>query len=249
MDGKIINKGSVAVKRGSNGKGDIMAGIFLMVAGVIAILLAIWFGTRERPDVPITEGEHIEKDKHGYWVVDVPTPNVTEGVNEVEGIILHHTATSTGEQALRTLTSPKSGVSCHVLIDTDGTRYVLADPTAITWHAGKSMLNGKEGCNNFTVGIEFQGNTLEEPLTDDQIQSALDYMLPIMRHYNIPMKNIVTHEQIRKEYKDANPKAKAHAKVDVTPEEYERFMKVLRERQREEMFPGWPARNEFRAHM
>lgn len=214
-----------------------MAAIFLIVAAVLSITLAVWFGTR-KPKSPVTEGEHIEK-KGEYWVVDVPTPNITEGMNDVQGIILHHTATADAEHALKTLTTPKGGVSCHVLIDTDGTRYVLADPTAITWHAGKSRLNGRDGCNEFTVGIEFQGNTVEEPLTDDQIQSAIDYVIPLIHHYNIPLKNIVTHEQIRANFKEAHPKVKAHAKVDVTPEEHARFMKALRQRMRAELFPSY----------
>lgn len=84
-----------------------MAGIFLIVAAVLSITLAVWFGTR-KPKSPVTEGEHIEK-KGEYWVVDVPTPNITEGMNDVQGIILHHTATADAEHALKTLTTPKGG--------------------------------------------------------------------------------------------------------------------------------------------
>ena len=202
---------------------------FLVMSLGIAVVLAI-FADIEPIYVPITEGVHIEMDEKGYHVIDVPTPNITEGVNDVKGIILHHTATATGEQALRTLTAPRSRVSCHVMIDTDGTRYVLAPPEAITWHAGKSRLNGRDMCNEFTVGIEFQGNTLEEPLTEDQIQSALDYVIPIMEKYNVPKENIVTHEEIRRNYMEKYPKKKASAKVDVTPAEHTRFMKALEER-------------------
>lgn len=225
-----------------------VVGAFLVVSLTIGIILTLYISHLPTKS-PITEGEHIEKDEHGYWVVDVPTPNVTEGTNDVEGIILHHTATANGEQALKALTSPRSGVSCHVLIDTDGTRYVLADPTQITWHAGKSTLNGRDGCNNFTVGIEFQGNTVEQPLTDDQIESAIDYVLPIMRRYSIPMKNIVTHEMIRRNFKEAHPKAKAHAKVDVTPEEHDRFIKALRRRMRTEIFPNFKSTTTAKSHV
>ena len=142
--------------------------------------------------------------------------------------MLHHTACVTGRQALESLTSPSSKVSCHVMIYTDGSRYVLASPDKITWHAGRSRLNGRDWCNQFTIGIEFQGNTLEKPLTDAQIESAIEYILPIMKQYRIPLKNIVTHEQIRENYKKAHRNKKVPSKVDITQEEYARFMKALK---------------------
>ena len=242
FDGRFFRKKKIMTdekirKKGKDKDGSRLSCVFLIVAAVLAVGLAVWFGTM-KPKSPVTEGEHIEK-KGEYWEVDVPTPNITEGMNDVEGIILHHTATDNAEHALKTLTTPAGKVSCHVLIDTDGTRYVLAPPTAITWHAGKSRLNGRDGCNDFTIGIEFQGNTVEEPLTEDQIQSAIDYVIPLIHHYNIPLKNIVTHEQIRNDFKEAHPKVKAHSKVDVTPEEHTRFMKALRQRMRAELFPSF----------
>ncbi|MDE6142442.1 MAG: N-acetylmuramoyl-L-alanine amidase, partial [Muribaculaceae bacterium] len=114
-----------------------------------------------------------------------------------------------------------------VLIDKDGTRYVLASPETVTWHAGKSWFNGKENANNTTVGIEFQGNTLEEPLTDDQIRSAIEYLRPVMKKYDIPSDRIVTHEQIRQEWKRRHPKSNVPDKRDITPDEYSRFMNAL----------------------
>lgn len=204
---------------------------YLIIALTVVAALGLgycWFCERDIDDV---ECRHMRiQAPDGFWVTEMPTPNVSEGTNEVEGIVLHHTATESGEKSLKILTDPESGVSCHVMIDTDGSRYVLAPPEAITWHAGRSRLNGKEGCNNFTVGIEFQGNTVEEPLTDRQIESAVDYMIPIIEEYNIPLKNIVTHEQIRDNYRKAHPKTKTPTKVDVTPTEYERLMTALNEK-------------------
>ncbi len=187
-----------------------------------------WFSERDVEDV---ECKHMRiKAPDGFWVTELPTPNVSEGTNKVEGIVLHHTATESGEKSLEILTDPESGVSCHVMIDTDGSRYVLAPPEAITWHAGRSRLNGKDGCNDFTIGIEFQGNTVEEPLTDRQIESAVDYMLPIIEQYNIPLDNVVTHEQIRDNYLKAHPKAKTPTKVDVTSTEHNHIMAALEKR-------------------
>ena len=104
----------------------------------------------------------------------------------------------------------------------------MAEPTVVTYHAGYSVLNGKEGCNYFTIGIEFQGNTLEEPLTQDQINSAIEYLLPIIKKHKIPLNNVVTHEMVRKAYKKKYPQKRCSGKVDITQKEYIRFMKALR---------------------
>lgn len=164
-----------------------------------------------------------------YKEVNYPTPNIDKDKkNSVEGVILHHTAEPTVEKSLSILTSLKKKVGTHVVINTDGTRYIMANPEVVTFHAGLSVLNGKVGCNNFTIGIEFQGNTLEKPLTNDQIYSAIEYLIPIIEKYHIPTKNIVTHEMVRQSYKKRYPNKRCSGKVDITPIEYQRFMKVLK---------------------
>lgn len=169
------------------------------------------------------------KHKNKYREVSYPTPNYdTVKVNEVKGVILHHTAEPTVERSLAVLTSKQKGVSTHVVIDTDGTRYVMLAPTVVAYHAGRSVLNGREGCNDFTIGIEFQGNTLENPLTDDQIASAIEYLLPIMSEYEIPVENVVTHEMVRQAYKARYPNRRCYNKVDITQVEYKRFMKAFK---------------------
>lgn len=176
---------------------------------------------------------HVNNSPHKitnkYKEKKYPTPNIDPNrVNTVEGVILHHTAEPTIEKSLGVLTSLKKKVGTHVVIDTDGSRYIMADPTVVTYHAGYSVLNGKEGCNYFTIGIEFQGNTLEEPLTQDQINSAIEYLLPIIKKHKIPLNNVVTHEMVRKAYKKKYPQKRCSGKVDITQKEYIRFMKALR---------------------
>ena len=163
-----------------------------------------------------------------YKDISRPTPNYSKDkVNPVQGVILHHTAEPTAERSLEILTGTERRVGAHLVVDTDGTRYILCKPTVVTWHAGSSILHGKESCNNFTIGIEFQGNTLETPLTEDQIDSAIEYLLPLIKKYNIPIKNIVTHEMVRNAYKKKYPNKRVSGKVDITPTEYHRFMKKL----------------------
>lgn len=167
--------------------------------------------------------------KQKYIEKSYPTPNYAVGkTNDVKGVILHHTAEPTIEKSLGVLTSTMKRVGTHVVIDTDGTRYIMAKPTVVTYHAGLSYLDGREGCNNFTIGIEFQGNTLEKPLTEEQIESGIEYLMPLISKYKIPISNIVTHEMVRVAYKKRHPNKRCSGKVDITPTEYGRFMKALR---------------------
>ncbi len=187
------------------------------VAGIVALFCARFADNVE--EVP-------EKE---YFEIKYPTQNYNrELTNEVRGIVLHHTAVPTIERSLAILTLPKNIVSTHCVIDTNGVRYVLCDPTVVAYHAGKSILNGREKCNEFTVGIEFQGNTVERPLTAHQIKSAVQYLVPIMRRYHISCDSVVTHAMVRDNYIKAHPDGRAKEKVDITPVEYQRVMEALR---------------------
>ena len=175
-----------------------------------------------------TEANIVIKNK--YKEKKYPTPNIDKKrTNTVEGVILHHTAEPTIERSLEILTSLKKKVGTHCVIDLDGTRYIMCEPEVVTYHAGFSVLNGKEGCNYFTIGIEFQGNTLEKPLTHDQIYSAIEYLKPLITKYRIPLNNIVTHEMVRLAYKKRHPHKRCSGKVDITQTEYKRFMKFLQQ--------------------
>ena len=203
--------------------------MFKTITRISLLVAIILFGTNiygvslKKEDVPnqMLKKKYKEK-KH-------PTPNYDRNrTNKVEGVILHHTAEPTIEKSLGVLTSLKKKVGTHCVIDLDGTRYIMCEPEVATYHAGFSVLNGKEGCNYFTIGIEFQGNTLEKPLTDDQIFSAIEYLKPLIKKYKIPIKNIVTHEMVRKAYNKKYPKKRCSGKVDITQTEYKRFMKLLK---------------------
>lgn len=201
----------------------------LLIIGIIAFA-GVWLAkyafdtTKEGVQGPEL---NVREHRAPFNEITFPTPNVGEGINAVRGVVLHHTAEDSVEKALKILTDPNRGVSCHVLIDTDGTRFVLAPPEAITWHAGYSSLDGEEEANNFTIGIEFQGNTLVRPLTEEQIESGIEYLLPIMSKYDVSPERIVTHERVRKEWKERHPKSRVPDKPDIVPTEYARFMHAL----------------------
>lgn len=202
----------------------------IIVLSVVAIIIDVLYTDNKRQKTTNGLQDISVIERKEYQEIVYPTPNFDkERTNQVVGVVLHHTAEPTVEKSLEILSSPKKKVGTHVVIDTDGTRYLMADPEVATYHAGWSVLNGQEGCNYCTVGIEFQGNTLVEPLTEDQIASGIEYLLPIIARYNIPLENVVTHEMVRTAYKQKYPQKRCNGKVDITQTEYLRFMKYLRQ--------------------
>ena len=209
-----------------------MKHLTISILSLLAILL-ILPSCRGKRHKEAEEEAVPEREKVGdFWVYQRPTPNIGRGKNEVKGIVLHHTAIKSIDGALDVLSprgKSKTEVSSHVVIDKDGSRYILAKPEQITWHAGYSTLNGRDNCNKFTIGIEFHGNTAAKPLTREQIRSAVSFMLPIMKEYDIPVSNVVSHRQIRKNYQKAHPRKHVPDKGDITDEEYDRVIAALKD--------------------
>lgn len=83
-------------------------------------------------------------------------------------------------------------VSSHLLIRRDGeaVQFVPFDQRA--WHAGVSCFDGREGCNDFSVGIELEGDD-HTPYTDQQYQVLADVVAQLLRGYEIPASNIAGH--------------------------------------------------------
>ena len=85
----------------------------------------------------------------------VPSPNVGGRMQPIAAIV-HDTASPTAISAINTFKTAvgKNRVSAHVVIDRDGTITQMVDFDRVAWHAGKSVLDGRSGCNSFTIGIE-----------------------------------------------------------------------------------------------
>lgn len=60
-------------------------------------------------------------------------------------------------------------VSAHFLIERDGVITQFVDCNRRAWHAGISRFEGREGCNDFSIGIELEG-------TDDLPYESVQYV-------------------------------------------------------------------------
>ena len=56
-------------------------------------------------------------------------------------------------------------VSAHFLIERDGAVTQFVSCLERAWHAGVSCFNGRDNCNDFSLGIELEG-TDHQPYTD-----------------------------------------------------------------------------------
>lgn len=156
--------------------------------------------------------------------------------NSVKGIVNHHTGEYPGgfSQIYRDFESSHgtdNARSAHVVIEPNGTRHILATPTQVTFHGGYSRWNGQNNVNDFMIGVEFQGDTNRKPLTDQQIQSYVEYVKPIIRQYGIPYENIVTHQNVRDDYNrwaQSNGLPTVPSKPDINRENQQRLLAALR---------------------
>lgn len=87
-------------------------------------------------------------------------------------------------------------VSAHLLIRRDGSVIQFIPLNQRAWHAGLSSFQGRENCNDFSIGIELEG-TDTCPYTDEQY-SALESLTRVIQGYYpaITPDNITGHSDI-----------------------------------------------------
>ncbi len=58
-------------------------------------------------------------------------------------------------------------VSAHLFIDREGRSFQFVSLLKRAWHAGVSVFDGRENCNDFSIGIELEGDD-HQPYTGSQ---------------------------------------------------------------------------------
>lgn len=87
-------------------------------------------------------------------------------------------------------------VSAHLLIRRDGSLTQYVPFTQRAWHAGVSVYNGREQCNDFSIGIELEGfDTI--PYEDAQYQALVEVTQLLLATYDsLTTDNIAGHDAI-----------------------------------------------------
>lgn len=84
-------------------------------------------------------------------------------------------------------------VSAHLLLRRDGSAIQFVPCCDRAWHAGVSAWNGREQCNDFSIGIELEG-TDDLPFTFAQYARLIGVAQVLMRAY--PIRHAVGHSDI-----------------------------------------------------
>jgi len=155
-------------------------------------------------------------DRH--WLTDItrtPSPNVDERPDpaDISLLVIHCISLPPGEfdnhyidrlfcNQLNPDDHPyfndiyQLTVSAHLLIKRDGVciQYVPFDKRA--WHAGKSVYEGRERCNDFSIGIELEGAELVD-YTDRQYAQLATIIRTLLATYpKLSTQRITGHSDI-----------------------------------------------------
>lgn len=84
-------------------------------------------------------------------------------------------------------------VSAHFLIRRDGQIIQFVPVTRRAWHAGLSNFQGRERCNDFSIGIELEGSDFE-PFTDTQYRQLARLTCSLQKA--VPLTHVAGHEHI-----------------------------------------------------
>jgi len=87
-------------------------------------------------------------------------------------------------------------VSAHLLIRRDGEIIQFVDFDQRAWHAGVSHYQGRERCNDFSIGIELEGS-VNQPFSEVQYRQLADVSRLLLVNYpQLHKQHIVGHSDI-----------------------------------------------------
>ena len=102
-------------------------------------------------------------------------------------------------ESLKRLSSSKSNVSCHFLINKRGKVYRMVEDNKIAWHAGKSWWGNYKNLNKSSIGIELVNKGHQFGYTNFkklQLSSLIKICKILIKKYKIKKKNIIAHSDI-----------------------------------------------------
>jgi len=153
-----------------------------------------------------------------HWLTDitrVPTPNFDDrsDPDDISLLVIHCISLPPGEfgnhyidQLFCNQLDPDEHpyfkeiyqltVSSHILIKRDGicVQYVAFDKRA--WHAGKSIHEGREMCNDFSIGIELEGTELIDYTDQQYVQLAAVIRVLLEAYPKLSTQRITGHSDI-----------------------------------------------------
>ena len=119
------------------------------------------------------------------------------------------------------INNPSTGerlyASYHCIIARDGRRTITNRDDNRAYHAGVSSFKGMTSLNNWSIGVAFERSSYTEQLQPAAIESAIEYIVPLMKKWNITLDMVTDHRTIA-----------PNRKKDLNPKEFAKFYEALK---------------------
>jgi N-acetyl-anhydromuramyl-L-alanine amidase AmpD len=139
-----------------------------------------------------------------------------------EAIVLHDTAGNYAgsidwtNKVINPQTGKRLYASYHCIIARDGRRTITNLDDNRAYHAGTSSFKGRHNLNKWSIGVAFERDSYTEPLQPEAIESALQYIIPRMKKWNITPDWVTDHRTVS-----------PNRKRDLKKEEFDKFYLAL----------------------
>lgn len=129
------------------------------------------------------------------------SPNVEprRGCARPDILLLHYTGMQSCEKAIGWLADPRSKVSCHYVVDCDGTVVQMVAEAMRAWHAGVASWGGVRDINSQSIGIEIHnpGHDQGYPDFPDAQMTAVEALCrDIVLRNAIPPERVLAHSDV-----------------------------------------------------
>lgn len=114
-------------------------------------------------------------------------------------LLLHYTGMRSCEKAIGWLADPRSKVSCHYVVDCDGTVTQMVPEALRAWHAGLAYWAGVEDVNSCSIGIEIHNPGHDQGYPDfpePQMRVIVDLCRDIVARNAIRPERVLAHSDV-----------------------------------------------------
>lgn len=114
-------------------------------------------------------------------------------------LLLHYTGMLSGTKAIAWLADPQSRVSCHYVVDEDGSITQMVAEEMRAWHAGAGTWEGRGDVNSRSIGVEIHnpGHDLGYPdYPAAQMQAVTALCRDIIERRGIRAHRVLAHSDI-----------------------------------------------------
>jgi N-acetylmuramoyl-L-alanine amidase len=130
-----------------------------------------------------------------------PSPNFEprRGVDGPDMLLFHYTGMRSCHKAIDWLSRPQSRVSCHYVIDTDGTITQMVEEKMRAWHAGVSCWEGEVDINSRSIGFEIHNPGHDDGYPDfpeAQMQAVMELARDCIDRWKIRPERVLAHSDV-----------------------------------------------------